>query len=649
MMLIKRRKRVSLMASDFDRTGLRYKRFWIWLSVLLGVLGTGLCVGLFLIGGGNEGLPMIGGERVSVFAYWLSLYTGQSKALLKGVPGEVLTGYWVMVVAHWLGGFWTLFYLWGFRDRRWGYWLLVLILSGLCVRFLGGAFVYWGFDMVGFVLMGFWFLFCVFVLGLWLIQVLLFGSHEIVGVARCVVMEATRMRVGVLFVLGLFIFLPLLGYSVGSEPRLTYRVQSFLYGSMLVSGLMLCLMSVFVSCQTVCDDLYDKQIFLTLSKPVSRFDYLFGKWVGLCLLNGLLVLIACGGTYVMVGSLVGPARETAVDYDDYLNVTRKILTARVEVVPYKKDQDRASFDKELRIRGNQLAEQEYGKGSVADAEILSRISAMMANEMLIVKASDFRDFYFHDVSDADSEGEFLELNLKPLDSLGRDEVRLGVEVNGEVVGASRLYKTDIVQSVMIPVSLVGADGDLRVRIHNFSKKIDGDGGSIRFEPGVGLTLYRKVGDFGPNLFRGFVILWFELIFLSILGLSLGGAMSFPVACLCGLFVLCVAFTSNYLIGILGISNGLRVGEFWGYAMKHFGEGHWWDGFVRLTQILGGLVVFVMPQFGKYDAVEGLSRGHLVSGGDVLEAGVMMVLVWSLLVGFCGWLIFRSRELARIVY
>ena len=636
---------------------MRNKRFLIWLSVFLGIFLTGQAVGLYLIASVIDQAPIVLGEKALVSDYFFALFAGQSKYLLNDAPSEITTGYWVMVISTMLSGLWTIFGVWKLRDRRWGYWLFVILLSGIASRLFTQACEYFQLDTLGFTVIRFWFLLAVFLVGLWLIQIILFGRNAIVAVARATVMEVTRMRVAIVFVLSLFIFLPLIRYNVLGETRLTYQIQSFIYASMMTCSIMLCLMTVFVSCQTICDELYFKQIFLTMSKPISRFQYLMGKWLGITLLNALLVAIACGGTYIMTQSLATSAGYTAADINDYKSAINEVMVARESTVPYSKEEGTDDFEKNAVTLAEKIATERYQnnpdfvitKEDVEDA--ISDAKAIMLNSLLVIPPLSSKEFYFRDLQ-VPVQGERvqpLQLFIKPTDGAGYPEVTLEIRANGYTVAPRRQFKSDVLQVVDIPGYLVNVKGELVLEINNQSGYRSGRGASVRFEPGAGLNIYRKVGSFGPNLCRGFLIIWFELIFLSILGISLGGAMSFPVATLCSMFVFMIAFSSDYLIETMNIESGVKFELLWKIAMKHFSEGSYYEGFVRLMKILGGYVVNWMPKFGIYDPAGPLSQGQLVSMGLVSHAAIVIVVIWSSITAFIGWLLFRARELARVVF
>ena len=170
-----------------------------------------------------------------------------------------------------------------------------------------------------------------FVAGLWLIRAVLAGPRPIFGVARTVIDEAIRMKVALIFIVALVMAVPLLPVLVDGELRLQYQLQVFLSWSMTATALLMGLMTVFLSCATICGEISRHQIYLTATKPVGRGEYLLGKWLGIVLLDLLLLSVLCGGIYTftrVIQNTVAPR-----DAQDYVALRWQVLTARQTVRP----------------------------------------------------------------------------------------------------------------------------------------------------------------------------------------------------------------------------------------------------------------------------------------------------------------------------
>jgi len=247
-------------------------------------------------------------------------------------------GYWVamlvaVVVFTVLDNAWIGWGLWVWREVPW-----VRQVNAIVLTTLGFSLVVAGTFAVGWAtgtrtLIYIYFAVMGFMLGMNLIRIALRPSWPVVGVARTMIEEAIRMKVALIFILMLLVLLPVLPLILGSEDRVTYMVQRFLTYSMMIVAALLSVMTVMLGARSVSHELASKQVYMTLTKPLSRWQYLLGKWVGIGLLN--LVLVSVSGVMIY-GFTMAIAESPAMNRSDRATLDREILTARkgVEPEPY---------------------------------------------------------------------------------------------------------------------------------------------------------------------------------------------------------------------------------------------------------------------------------------------------------------------------
>jgi hypothetical protein len=136
-----------------------------------------------------------------------------------------------------------------------------------------------------------------FVTALTLGRLLLRYGTGPMAVARTVLDEAIRMKLALVFIVLLVLVLPILPFVLGGEEPLRYRVQSFLTYSLTATATLLSLMTIFLACRTLTREVEDKQLFTLAVKPISRTGFLFGKWLGIIVLNGVLLATAALAIY----------------------------------------------------------------------------------------------------------------------------------------------------------------------------------------------------------------------------------------------------------------------------------------------------------------------------------------------------------------
>jgi ABC-type transport system involved in multi-copper enzyme maturation permease subunit len=266
-----------------------------WLAVLLGIL---------LVFGGL--FVMITAQGSPAIAYWLGF-----------VGAAIATGWTFFGLVHW-------------RDTPWVKRINTLVIAtssfGLVVLlFLAVDWepgyttaIYCYLAVLG------------FLIGINILRLILRPGHPVLGVARTMLEESLRMGVALIFIIAMLVMLPMLPLVFGSEDRVTYMVQRFLTYSNMIVGVLLGLMTVLLAARTVSLEIATRQIHMTLTKPLGRVQYLMGKWLGIVLLNAVLLAVAGIATY---GFTMAIAQNPALNALDDYAVNREVLTARLAQTP----------------------------------------------------------------------------------------------------------------------------------------------------------------------------------------------------------------------------------------------------------------------------------------------------------------------------
>jgi hypothetical protein len=131
------------------------------------------------------------------------------------------------------------------------------------------------------------------------------------SVARHTLAEAVRMKVAVIciVILAAIIFgLPFISKGDGS---ISGAVQSFLTYSLVATSFLLSCLSIFLA-KSLSDDLVGKQILIVMTKPIARWQYVLGKWLGIMVLNMVILTIVGVAIYGMTMYLAGRLRGLIV-------------------------------------------------------------------------------------------------------------------------------------------------------------------------------------------------------------------------------------------------------------------------------------------------------------------------------------------------
>ncbi len=621
------------MALDHRIRNVPLKKTWLswWLIwAALGLCGFGGSWLLRSQGSGSlaSGVFLIAGGLFLLWMYW-GLWQARELTGMKVLSGYVLSG----------NAVWFLVY--GLLGTSYGGWAIALV--------------------------GVWTMATIFMVGLWLIYLLLSPGWAITGVARTLVDEAIRMKVALIFIIGMVLLVPILPIMLDHTERLDYRIKFFLNWSLAGTAMMLSLMSVFLACGSICTEIAQKYIFMTMVKPVSRLQYLMGKWLGIALLNLLLITVAGVGIAAFTHILTAqPVAEQSKAYVERQAVAYEVLTAREAASP--RPSDKMDFASEVRNRYEKLkreSPQEYGdKLTIAQRRsIENRIVAAWH----AIGPGDSQTYVFTGLAEAKEMNQPLQFRFKPkMSKTPPDEMaRLALWVNDRPHPAYAGVHYPIVVAegnfhvISLDSQLIDSDGTLKLRIANINL-VDPQAtfpATVSFTPGTGLEILYRVGGFEGNLVRSLAMVWVRLSFLAILGIMAGTFLGFPVACLMSMMVYFSAIASGYLAESLrnyagysdqGFNAWQKLTTVGGGIFSNLGEGEYWKAMKIVIRLVGEFFLLFVPDFSAYNPTPLLSDGRLVSWQMLGGAALWVGLVSGGACLFIGWLIFRRRELAKVI-
>jgi len=224
-------------------------------------------------------------------------------------------------------------------------------------------------------------------------KLLLNGSRPVLAIARNVLDEAIRMRIAMVFVGALILLLPVLLTQLKASEPLRYRIQTFLSYGTGMSYALLAMMTLFVATATVAFEQRDKQIYQIVAKPVSRLEYLLGKWLGVMTLNLILLAMIGGAVFWFTQFL---RVQPAMDQYDALAASEQVLTARVGVYP-------TLNDAEISTQAIAAAKAEIAASAELDdsLETLNRLAteniARFRSAEMTIAPGEYKEYLFENV------------------------------------------------------------------------------------------------------------------------------------------------------------------------------------------------------------------------------------------------------------
>ena len=417
------------------------------------------------------------------------------------------------------------------------------------------------------------------------------------AVARHMIAEGIRMKSALVFIVIILILLPVIPLTVvGDGVTLKSRAQSLLSYSLGSVGFLLSLLTVFLACGALSNEIRQKHIFLVASKPIPRWQFFLGKWLGISTLNAVLLVL----TGLTVWGFTQFYLKTRPTFEE----DRKALAGEVLTVRYGAKMVKPDLTARVEDRLRKLREDGRLDDTGASVQELIRkqIRGDLEKAWRTIGPGQIREFAFRRLLvDRDEPGQIY-MRFKPTSPTGVDYLTFRILWQcGDRADVDTL--TDIQQkefivnrfhSVPIPNRTVNKEGTLFIRMQNTDPR-----NSILFEGADSFEVLYDIGTFHWNLFRALSIIWCRLAFLAVLGLLASTFLSFPVACMVAFLVLLVASSSGFLSEALEWTDIGTAGK----------DPMWIVG--PVLRPLANFFVWIVPDFSKFDPVGTVVAGRVV--------------------------------------
>lgn len=471
-------------------------------------------------------------------------------------------------------------------------------------------------------------------------------NGPVTAIARNVLAESVRMKVSLVLVVMLIIGLAAVPSMLSDSTFLRYRVQNFLQYSTTTTFYLLGFLTILLAAGSVAFEQRDKVIWQTMTKPVNAWRYVLGKWLGVCVLNAVLLCVSGLAIYLFTDSLshekavgevlpgVGPIGDQVTD-DRFLLETQ-VLAARKSIqpeLPLSKDHPdfRAALSQEMR-RMIEIDGQEDTPQFRATLE-RDYFRAIMQQYRTIEPGGE-RAFVFSGLKSLrnSSRGFSIKYRIDAGSNRPDELYKLTLLINRQnPIAVDATLGTTLSLDRLNPL-LVDENGMLELVVFNgdFQRGVPMTQQSINLPPGT-LELTYSAGSFEMNYLKLFIIFWAKLAFMAIIGIAAATFLSFPVAAM-------IAF------GMFFLTEGAG---FIAKSVEFYLSGPD-KGFARVVQIavtpIAQSIRFTFGGYGKLSPLGDFVEGLMISWSAV-GFSVFLLGVWSVVLLVGGVLVFRKRELA----
>jgi hypothetical protein len=450
--------------------------------------------------------------------------------------------------------------------------------------------------------------------------------RAVLAVAGLTVRSAIRTRVvPFLFVavFALIIGMPLMLKHDGTATGFMQIVVTYTLGSVMT---ILVMSTLWMAIGSLAREIEDGQIQMVTSKPISCWQILGGKWLGIMSVNLLLLAFVGMGIQFFIqwrGQQLPEAQQIVLERD--LLVARAVIGEELpdfqavendRYVLFVADNPQMEHDQD-EVRG------ELRKQIVAEFESVAPryirqwvIPAGPAVDALKNGEATFR---------VDFQAGY---NRRP------KALSTAWEIGAREGNPQRLVTTlttDTPHYLPLKNPELNAEGDLVIQFHNYTDE------SFVFTTGEGLQLLYRQSGFASNLGRAFAILFCWLGLATAVGLTAASKLNFNVA----------AF---FAIGLIGsgmfsgtMQNVVEQGSVWTY----------YEGELNLLQKIVGTFMYVLIRLlhlfmgvvRDYSPIEALGTGRSIAWTQLATAFAHCWLLFGSLLAALGIYAFTRRELA----
>lgn len=452
----------------------------------------------------------------------------------------------------------------------------------------------------------------------------------------------------------------------------------------------LSLSTIWLSCLSVTGDIDSYELHMVVTKSIARWKIFFGKWLGVVIINTILLALACGAVFGLVSwqfqhrffsdrKIAVRELERLPDTPENAE-TRKRLEKKILDI----DQTRKKLLDEVLVgrtpyeaeteNVDELARLEYARRSALakDANVFIKserdrpdkwtydaIRKEIIAELGAVPPGHAgkREWLFKNIKKEDVSSLFfryrayvgnMQTSTAPRETMGRWEVEFmmtrdsegdGDESDGQKVFIGRsAYPEPILCGVFNEIKVspkaIMPNGDVTVAFINY----DPQGKTVFFQIADGPRLLVKTCGFFENFIRAAVVIALSLLILAAVGCAAGTIMTLPTAIFTACSYIFVGVASSYIVGgqQIGVASGIEYA--WGKTP-----------FIEMLGVtVGKALLWVVVPLQEFGVSTLVANGEIVSTSHILRLTLYFVILRGIPLFLLGVLFYQRRELGLVV-
>ncbi len=483
-----------------------------------------------------------------------------------------------------------------------------------------------------------------------LIYLVLRHRQTVWAVARKMIMEALSRKVVIILLIFFAVLMPSLPFVLKTEGSVKSQVQLVLLYSLCLALVLLSLLAIFLSTASICSEVEKKQVHVTDTKPMARWQFLLGKWLGVVVLCTAVLAVMTAGTYGLICYLAREPDYSKMTKWDVAEAKAERRELRREVFVARRSasipppQWTPEMEKELR---------EWHEKQPVRIAVWSHKQSMLRTkwrEQQSVVSGRTLKWKFSGL-DPDQPGR-LQVRFRAISHRGgrimgrfvpcyatkkktkTDEGQAETVLRRAGPGVwspAQGWRGNTFHQVELSPEYISDNGTLWLVFENWTPQA-----KITFSVEHPIEVLQQEEGFLLNYYRSLMVLLFHIALISALGLLAGSLFSFPVA---SLLVICF-----FVGGLLG-----------GWFHGEFVEPDIYNRLSPETRIVdqvwrgfAGFIVALLPDFSRFSPLGLLVDGRIVGMKRVLKAGSALVFLKGGLAMVVAAFFYTRRELARII-
>jgi len=452
--------------------------------------------------------------------------------------------------------------------------------------------------------------------------------QQIFAIALLSIRNAVRSKIILCLIVMLMVVIMVLPFSIRGDGTVAGLIQIMLSYTLGLAGIIMAVTSLWAGSSSVSTEIDDKTIQMVATKPVTKLQLWTGKWLGLNVIN-LILLTLCGvTTYAMLHWHLHPDR---LENSDQLRDVARFLSSRTMVIPQQ-----PVFDQDVQRQLERMISKDEIPAGMSDAEVIRRLQQQLLMEHNTVNPDGIKTWNFGRLQLPRSETEVILQFQFSSSVVGQNIVdghwTIGTPDDPEIITIKENHVSRVLGELSFIMDERWQNADLLVAYSGQNQKNI----SVIFEADK-MALLVPHGSFIGNFIRALLIIFGQLAFLAAIGVTAGCLFSLPVASFVSFFVLILIQAGSYIEGVAET----KIDWPWS-AVASENIMSW--GTILIT-IVFKVLAFLMGPLINENVLGHISTGRTIGISWMLNVLVIQGIIYSIILGMIASRILSRRELA----